>query len=171
MKNMFESLGITVIEFSYLLVLPEQTIYAWFNRKNTIPPPHSSYIAALEICHLHKKEEDLQLLSSRGEIENEAATKAEAKKICKALTASLHQNTYKLDKLKQKENRLLHRWYVAENYAQYLPPELQQSENVLAWCGLMRRKSKFELVDVKLAIKKWEQKIVGLRAEIAYWEG
>jgi hypothetical protein len=171
MKNILKLLDINVIELSYLLLISEQTIYAWFNRKNTIPPPHSTYISALEIYQIQKKKEDLALLSNRWEIENQAMVKTQGEKVCKDLKANLQQYTYELEKLKQKENKLLNRWHLSENYPQYLAPELRNLENVQAWCGLIGRKSKFELDDIKLAIKKLEQKIAGLKAEVAFWEG
>lgn len=171
MKNLLKQLGINVTEFSYLLFLPEQTLHTWFNRNSSIPPPHNIYFSSLEAYQGQKKVEDLEVLNGRWEKENQAMLEKEQATRLKELKANLSLCTFQLEKLKRKEMQLLNRWHLAENYPPYLSPELQNTEQVQEWCGLIGRKSKFQLGDVKPAIWKLEQKIAGLEAEVAYWEG
>jgi hypothetical protein len=96
--------------------------------------------------------------------------KEKQKTVLKELNFKLKQARLRLEKYTLKEQRLLSRWHLSENYPQYLKPELQNTQNVQEWCNLLGRKSKFELFDVRLAILKAEQQCEGLKAEIEYLE-
>jgi hypothetical protein len=170
MKNILQLLGISVRELTDLLFVSEQTLHTWFNRKK-IPLPHYTYIAALEKYQQQKNEADLEQISTQWESENQAFLQTQKTEALKELQLYLQQSTLAWQKLKLKENRLLNRLHLAQNYPQYLAPELQNSENLQTWCNHIYRRSNFDLGDVRKAIQKLEQKIAGLEAEIAYWEG
>lgn len=170
MKTKLHQIGITVPELSNLLLLPEQTIYSWFKRKNSIPLPYSEYIAALEVYQNQKNAKDLVALNAQWTTENKALLQIQKTNALKALQLKLQQSSLALQKLKIKENQLLKRIHLSQNYPKYLKPELQNSESQQSWCSLIGRKSAFNLGDIVQSIQKLEQKIAGVEAEIGYWE-
>jgi virulence-associated protein VapD len=171
MKNLLKRLGINATELSYLLYISEQTLHTWFNRNSMIPPPYNQYTAPLEVYQQQKKEEDVVLLKTNWLDENQEILATQRTKALKDLKAALQQYTFQLESLKVKESKMLNRWHLSQNYPQYLTAELQNTEPVKDWCSLIGNKSKFKLGDITQAIWKLEQKIAGLEAEVAYWEG
>ena len=171
MRSIFQNIGIQVKELSALLFVPEQTLYSWFNRKSTIPPAHYGYISGLEIYQQKQNADDLKTIYTQWEAANRALLETQKTKALRELRVFEQKNNLALQKLKQKETRLLQRLHLSEHYPKYLRVDLQNTENLISWCNLLSRKSAFDLGDISLAIQKLEEKKAGLSAQIQYWEG
>ena len=171
MSNLFTLLGIRVAELKDLIFVPEQTLYSWFNRQSTIPLECSGYILGLERYQQQQKAKDLEIIYTKWETNNRLLLASQKSKALKELLVNEEKNNWALDKLQQKETRLLKRLHVSEHYPKYLSIDLQNNENLVSWCSLISRKSAFELGDIRLAIQKLEEKKAGLTAQIQYWEG
>ena len=171
MRNIFQNIGIQVKELSDLLFVPEQTLYSWFNRKSTIPSAHSGYILGLERYQQQQKAQDLKTMYSKWETSNRELLETQKTNALRELRLKEQKNDLSLDKLKQRETRLLKRLHLSEHYPKHLPVDLQNSENLLSWCSLLSRRSAFDLGDTRLAVQKLEEKKAGLVAQIQYWEG
>ena len=170
MTNLFTLLGIRVAELKELIFVPEQTLYSWFNRQSTIPLEYSGYILGLERYQQQQKAKDLEIIYTKWETNNRLLLATQKSKALKELLVNEQKNNWALDKLKQKETRLLKRLQLSEHYPKYLSIDLQNNENLISWCSLMARKSAFQLGDTRLAIQKLEEKKAGLTAQIQYWE-
>ena len=170
-EKYFKKLGIRIGELGQLLFVPEQTLRTWFNRQSTIPSVHSGYISGLERYQQQQKADDLKTIYSEWEKNNRALLETQKTKALRELRVFEQKNNLALDRLKQKETRLLKRLHLSEHYPEYLPVDLQNTENLLSWCSLLSRKSAFDLGDVRLAIQKLEEKRAGLAAQILYWTG
>lgn len=171
MRSIFQNIGIQVKELSALLFVPEQTLYSWFNRHSTIPSAYYGYISGLEIYQQKQNADDLKTIYTQWETTNRALLETQKTKALRELRVFEQKNNLALEKLKQKETRLLQRLHLAKNYPKYLRVDLQNTENLISWCNLLSRKSAFDLGDISLAIQKLEEKKAGLSAQIQYWEG
>ncbi len=169
--NEFQNLGIQNQEIADLLFVPESTLRTWFKRATTIPSKYYSYISGLKMYQSNQKAEDLITIYTNWEINNLALLETQKTKFLKELRVFEQKNNLALDQLKQKETRLLKRLHLSENYPNYLPADLQITENLMEWCSLLSRRSAFDLGDTKLAVQKLEEKKAGLAAQIQYWEG
>ncbi len=169
--NEFQNLGIQNQEIADLLVVPESTLRTWFKRATMIPSKYYSYISGLKRYQSNQKAEDLNAIYTNWETTNRALLETKKTKSLKELRVVEQKNNWALDKLKQKESRLLQRLHLAEHYPKYLPADLQNTENLTSWCSLLSRRSAFDLGDTRLAIQKLEEKKAGLTAQIHYWEG
>lgn len=171
MNNLLTLLGIRVAELKDLIFVPEQTLYSWFARRSSIPSAYNGYISGLKIYQQKQNAEDLKTIYSEWESSNIKLLETQKTKSLRELRVFEQKNNLALDKLKQKETRLLKRLHLSKHYPQYLPVDLQQAENVLSWCNLLSRRSGFDLGDTRLAIQKLEEKKAGLAAQIQYWVG
>lgn len=169
--NEFKNLGIQLKEIAALLYVPETTLRTWFTRQSTIPPAHYGYISGLEIYQQKQNAEDLKTIYTQWETNNRTLLKTQKTKSLRELRVFEQKNNLALDKLKQKETRLLQRLHLSEHYPKYLRVDLQNTENLISWCNLLSRKSAFALGDTRLTIQKLEEKKAGLSAQIKYWEG
>lgn len=171
MKNEFQNVGIQLKEIAALLFVPETTLRSWFNRETNIPFKYYAYISGLKIYQVKQKEEDLKTVYTKWETDNRTLLETQKSKTLRELRVVEQKNNLALDKLKQKETRLLKRLHLSEHYPKYLSVDLQNTENLMSWCSLMSRSSAFDLGDTRLAIQKLEEKKAGLAAQIQYWEG
>ncbi len=171
MKNEFQNVGIQLKEIAALLFVPETTLRSWFNRETNIPFKYYAYISGLKIYQSKQKVENLKTVYTKWETDNRTLLETQKSKTLHELRVVEQKNNLALDKLKQKETRLLKRLHLSEHYPKYLSVDLQNTENLITWCSLMSRRSAFDLGDTRLAIQKLEEKKVGLAAQIQYWEG
>lgn len=171
MKNTLKKIGIRICELGELLFVPEQTLHTWFNRQSTIPAAYYGYISGLEIYQQQQKAEDLNTMYTQWETDNLTFLETQKTKALRELRVFERRNNLALEKIKQKETRLLQRLHLSKNYPRYLRADLQNTENLISWCSLLSRRSAFELGDVHLKIQKLEEKKAGLAAQINYWEG
>lgn len=171
MKIEFQNLGVQLKEIAALLFVPETTLRSWFNRETNIPFKYYAYISGLKIYQSKQKEEDLITIYTKWETDNRSLLENQKSKNLRELRVVEQKNNLALDKLKQKETRLLKRLHLTEHYPKYLSVDLQNTENLMSWCSLMSRSSAFDLGDTRLAIQKLDGKKAGLAAQIQYWEG
>ena len=157
-NNEFQNLGIQNHEIADLLVVPESTLRTWFKRATMIPSKYYSYISGLRMYQSNQKAEDLNAIYTNWETTNRALLETKKTKSLKELRVVEQKNNWALDKLKQKESRLLQRLHLAEHYPKYLPADLHNTENLTSWCSLLSRRSAFDLGDIRLAIQKLEEK-------------
>lgn len=125
----------------------------------------------LKIYQSKQKVENLKTVYTKWETDNRTLLETQKSKTLRELRVVEQKNNLALDKLKQKETRLLKRLHLSEYYPKYLNVDLQNTENLKSWCSLMSRSSAFDLGDTRLAIQKLDGKKAGLAAQIQYWEG
>jgi hypothetical protein len=125
----------------------------------------------LERYQQQQKAQDLKTMYSKWETSNRELLETQKTNALRELRLKEQKNDLSLDKLKQRETRLLKRLHLSEHYPKHLPVDLQNSENLLSWCSLLSRRSAFDLGDTRLAVQKLEEKKAGLVAQIQYWEG
>jgi hypothetical protein len=170
MKNLLKQLGISITEITYLLLLPQSTVMSWFERKTLVPFKHSVFLTAFVLYEAKNPEETLSDLAKKWEQDNQNSINELNEKALKKLRYELMNTQLQLEKLLIQQGRQLRRWHLSQKYADYLPEELRGSEQVQGWLSLIGRKSRLKYGDLRIERQKWEQKIAGIEAEIAYLE-
>lgn len=170
MKKLLRQLGISITDVSYLLLLPHSTIMSWFERYSYIPAKYGVYLSAFERYADNNSEEVLPALAEEWKKDNQNILDALAEKTLKKLHFDLKRTQLQLEKLQEQQAKQLRRWHLSQKFADYLPSEVRESEQVQDWVSLIGRKSRSKFGDFSIERQKLEQKIAGLEAEVAFWE-
>jgi hypothetical protein len=168
-KKLLETLGVSIVELSYLLLISPKTLTSWLNRQTIIPTKHSEYFTAFELYRNARGTESLNALDAKWKEEDAEPLLKRKSKELKKLNVAIRRCEFKLMQLKKKSARLVSRGHFADELPNYLSPERRENPDLQAWLSLLRQSTQFKHSDIRLEICRYEQQLAGLKAEADYW--